>query len=91
MIDYTRGDDPVYDKYRGLWAAQATDTETCPGTVGEYYRSSDEALADLIEAAYGHDISTLWCVGDCQVDDDDCTDEMRRACILRWLRSECNG
>ena len=54
MIDYTR-----YDKYRGLWAAQATDTETCPGTVGEHYRSSDEALADLIEAADGHDISTL--------------------------------
>lgn len=58
MIDYTR-----YDKYRGLWAAQATDTETCPGTVGEHYRSSDEALADLIEAADGHDISTLWCDG----------------------------
>ena len=43
MIDYTR-----YDKYRGLWAAQATDTETCPGTVGEHYRSSDEALADIV-------------------------------------------
>jgi hypothetical protein len=85
MIDYTR-----YDKYRGLWAAQATDTETCPGTVGEHYRSSDEALADLIEAADGHDISTLWCDGSCS-DDYDCTDKTRRACMLRWLRSEYNG
>ena len=85
MIDYTR-----YDKYRGLWAAQATDTETCPGTVGEHYRSSDEALADLIEMAHDQDISTLWCDGSCPVDDDDydCTDETRRTCILRWPRSQ---
>lgn len=59
-------------------------------TVGEHYRSSDEALADLMEMAHDQDISTLWCDGSCPVDDDDynCTDETRRTCILRWLRSQ---
>ena len=44
-------------------------------TVGEHYRSSDKSLVDLIEMAHDNDISLLWCIGDCQVDD--CTDEMR--------------
>lgn len=45
-------------------------------TVGEHYRSSDEALADLMEMMHDQDISTLWCDGSCS-GDYDCTDKMR--------------
>lgn len=58
--------------------------------------SSDEGIADILLALDitlaedGGDFTRLYCHGDngCVDENDDitCNDEMRKACILRWLR-----
>ena len=61
-------------------------------TRGQAFRRSDEDLTALLELCHDQDISVFWCDNSCggqEREDFDCTDEIRRQCILRWLQREC--
>ena len=48
MSDFTRGDDPIYDSYRGTWAAQQEDERQ---QRVEELEAENAALREKIEAA----------------------------------------
>lgn len=75
-----------------------------PSTAGDKIRAmfaTDEGIADILlglDISFedtGREFSLLYCDGKNNCIDEDgnitCTDEMRKACILRWLRQPAEG
>ena len=84
------------------WLGQPTEgVSGKPQTVGDRFRAvTDEELAEFLFRAYRRtvdevefsDLSMKWCDGKSGCVDErgeiECTEEMHRACILRWVKKE---